>query len=43
MFFNPQEYALTIKGWESYGEAYLPILTDDLPVPLKIIELGVLL
>ena len=27
-------------GWESSGEAYLPILTDKLPAPLALIELS---
>ena len=28
-------------GWESSGEAYWPILTDELPAPLSLIELSV--
>ena len=27
-------------GWESSGEAYLPILTDKLPAPFALIELS---
>ena len=41
-FLTRQNMPSPLKfGWKSYGEAYLPILTDDVPVPLKIIDLGV--